>query len=187
MKHTAHIWEVIQNESKNFLNFCVWEMSMRNWKEQSLLVQLIMKLLMRCVSYDSSWGKWLAWFPVICQQSCTDWTDVSSELLDACSSSSSRRPTRTWTALDINRKECEVMCSVPHWLLKKTQFCSLEQSVCSLKTIRYILKRKEFTGELSSTKRPGGPQKTTKVDESRNLFLVKNSFTTSRALLKKKK
>ena len=47
-------------------------------------------------------------------------------------------------------------------------------------TIWYILKKKECTGELSNTKRPGRPQKTTKVDDRRIIFLVKkNPFTTS--------
>uniref|UniRef100_A0A8C6NVL2 Transposase Tc1-like domain-containing protein n=1 Tax=Nothobranchius furzeri TaxID=105023 RepID=A0A8C6NVL2_NOTFU len=42
-----------------------------------------------------------------------------------------------------------------------------------------ILKKKERTGELSNTKRPGRPQKTTVVDDQRILSLVKKTpFTT---------
>lgn len=47
-------------------------------------------------------------------------------------------------------------------------------------TVLYNLKKKECTGELSSTKRPGRLQKTTKVDDRRIQSLVKkNPFTTS--------
>ena len=46
-------------------------------------------------------------------------------------------------------------------------------------TVWYILKKKERTGELSNTKRPGRPQKTTVVDDRRIISLVKkNPFTT---------
>ncbi len=46
-------------------------------------------------------------------------------------------------------------------------------------TVWNILKKKECTGELSNTKRPGRPQKTTVVDDRRILSLVKNTpFTT---------
>ena len=42
-----------------------------------------------------------------------------------------------------------------------------------------ILKKKERTGELSNTKRPGRPRKTTVVDDRRIISLVKkNPFTT---------
>uniref|UniRef100_A0A8C5R1Q5 Transposase n=1 Tax=Leptobrachium leishanense TaxID=445787 RepID=A0A8C5R1Q5_9ANUR len=47
------------------------------------------------------------------------------------------------------------------------------------KTVWNILKKKERTGELSNTKRPGRPQKTTVVDHQRIIFLVKKTpFTT---------
>lgn len=46
-------------------------------------------------------------------------------------------------------------------------------------TVWNILKKKERTGELSNTKRPGRPRKTTVVDDRRILSLVKkNPFTT---------
>ncbi len=46
-------------------------------------------------------------------------------------------------------------------------------------TVWNILKKKERTGELSNTKRPGRPQKTTVVDDRRILSLVKKTpFTT---------
>ena len=46
-------------------------------------------------------------------------------------------------------------------------------------TVWNILKKKEPTGELSNTKRPGRPQKTTVVDDQRILSLVKKTpFTT---------
>ena len=46
-------------------------------------------------------------------------------------------------------------------------------------TLWYILKKKERTGELSNTKRPGRPRKTTVVDDRRIISLVKkNPFTT---------
>ena len=46
-------------------------------------------------------------------------------------------------------------------------------------TVWNILKKKEHTGELSNTKRPGRPRKTTVVDDRRILSLVKkNPFTT---------
>ena len=46
-------------------------------------------------------------------------------------------------------------------------------------TVWYILKKKERTGELSNTKRPGRPRKTSVVDDRRILSLVKkNPFTT---------
>ncbi len=46
-------------------------------------------------------------------------------------------------------------------------------------TVWNILKKKERTGELSNTKRPGRPRKTTVVDERRILSLVKKTpFTT---------
>ena len=47
-------------------------------------------------------------------------------------------------------------------------------------TVWNILKKKELTGKFSSSKRPGRPQKTTKVDDHRILLMVKrNPFTTS--------
>uniref|UniRef100_A0A3B5Q0B9 Transposase n=2 Tax=Xiphophorus maculatus TaxID=8083 RepID=A0A3B5Q0B9_XIPMA len=47
-------------------------------------------------------------------------------------------------------------------------------------TVGYILRKKEFTGELGNSKRPGRPRKTTVVDDRRILSLVKkNPFTTS--------
>ncbi len=46
-------------------------------------------------------------------------------------------------------------------------------------TVWSILKKKERTGELSNTKRPGRPRKTTVVDDRRILSLVKKTpFTT---------
>ncbi len=46
-------------------------------------------------------------------------------------------------------------------------------------TVWNILKKKECTGELSNTKRPGRPRKTTVVDDRRILSLVKKTpFTT---------
>ncbi len=46
-------------------------------------------------------------------------------------------------------------------------------------TVWNILKKKERTGELSNTKRPGRPRKTTVVDDRRILSLVKKTpFTT---------
>ena len=46
-------------------------------------------------------------------------------------------------------------------------------------TVWNILKKKERTGELSNTKRPGRPRKTTVVDDRRIISLVKkNPFTT---------
>ena len=46
-------------------------------------------------------------------------------------------------------------------------------------TVWYILKTKERTGELSNTKRPGRPRKTTVVDDRIIISLVKkNPFTT---------
>ena len=42
-------------------------------------------------------------------------------------------------------------------------------------TVRNILIKKERTGELSNTKRPGRPRKTTVVDNRRILSLVKKS------------
>ena len=46
-------------------------------------------------------------------------------------------------------------------------------------TVWNILKKKERTGELSNTKRPGRPQKITVVDDRRIISLVKkNPFTT---------
>ena len=46
-------------------------------------------------------------------------------------------------------------------------------------TVWNILKKKECTSELSNTKRPGRPWKTTMVDDKRILSLVKkNPFTT---------
>ncbi len=42
-------------------------------------------------------------------------------------------------------------------------------------TVWNILKKKERTGELSNTKRPGRPRKTTVVDDRRILSLVKDS------------
>ncbi|XP_062336715.1 intraflagellar transport protein 57 homolog [Osmerus eperlanus] len=46
-------------------------------------------------------------------------------------------------------------------------------------TVGYILKKIERTGELSNTKRPGRPRKTTVVDDRRIISLVKkNPFTT---------
>ncbi len=46
-------------------------------------------------------------------------------------------------------------------------------------TVWNILKKKERTGELSNTKRPGRPRKTTVVDDRRIIFLVKKTpFTT---------
>ncbi|XP_040266899.1 uncharacterized protein LOC120981428 isoform X2 [Bufo bufo] len=47
-------------------------------------------------------------------------------------------------------------------------------------TVSYILVKKERTGELESSKRPGRPRKTTLVDDHRILsMLEKNPFTTS--------
>lgn len=47
-------------------------------------------------------------------------------------------------------------------------------------TVGYILRKKEFSGELGNSKRPGRPRKTTMMDDRRKLTLVKkNSFTTS--------
>ena len=43
-------------------------------------------------------------------------------------------------------------------------------------TVWYILKKKERTGELSNTKRPGRPRKTTVVDDRRIISLVKSSL-----------
>ncbi len=46
-------------------------------------------------------------------------------------------------------------------------------------TVWNILKKKERTGELSNTKRPGRPRKTTVVDDRRIISLVKKTpFTT---------
>ena len=46
-------------------------------------------------------------------------------------------------------------------------------------TVWYILKKREHTGELSNTKRPGRPRKASVVDDRRILSLVKkNPFTT---------
>ena len=42
-------------------------------------------------------------------------------------------------------------------------------------TIWYIFMKKECTGELSNTKRPGRPWKTTKVDDGRILSVVKKN------------
>ncbi len=42
-------------------------------------------------------------------------------------------------------------------------------------TVWNILKKKERTGELSNTKRPGRPRKTTVVDDRRILSLVKKT------------
>ena len=47
-------------------------------------------------------------------------------------------------------------------------------------TVWYILRKKECTGELGYSKRPGRPRKTTVVDDRRILSMVKNKpFTTS--------
>ncbi len=47
-------------------------------------------------------------------------------------------------------------------------------------TVRYILRKKERTGELSNIKRHGHPRRTTVVDDLRILSMVKkNPFTTS--------
>lgn len=47
-------------------------------------------------------------------------------------------------------------------------------------TVWYILRKKESTGELSNTKRPGRPWETTVVDDRRILSMVKrNPFTTA--------
>ncbi|CAJ0938076.1 unnamed protein product, partial [Ranitomeya imitator] len=47
-------------------------------------------------------------------------------------------------------------------------------------TVGYILRKKELTGELGNSKRPGRPRMTTVVDDRRILNLVKkNPFTTS--------
>uniref|UniRef100_A0A8C4S635 Transposase Tc1-like domain-containing protein n=1 Tax=Erpetoichthys calabaricus TaxID=27687 RepID=A0A8C4S635_ERPCA len=47
-------------------------------------------------------------------------------------------------------------------------------------TVWYILRKKASTGELSNTKRPGRPRKTTVVDDSRIISMVKrNPFTTA--------
>ncbi len=43
----------------------------------------------------------------------------------------------------------------------------------SRSTAGYILQKKASTGELNNIKRPGRPQKTTKVDDLRTLSLVK--------------
>ena len=51
--------------------------------------------------------------------------------------------------------------------------------VVAKSTVWNILKKKERTGELSNTKRPGRPRKTTVVDDRRILSLAKkNPFTT---------
>ena len=42
-------------------------------------------------------------------------------------------------------------------------------------TILYILKKKECTGELSNTKKPGRAQKESKVDDCRILSMVKKN------------
>ena len=42
-------------------------------------------------------------------------------------------------------------------------------------TVWYILKKREHTGELSNTKRPGRPQKTSVVDDRRILSLIKKN------------
>jgi len=53
-------------------------------------------------------------------------------------------------------------------------------------TVCNILKNKEQTGELSDTKRPGRPQKTTVVDDQRILSLVNKTqqLARSRTLFK---
>ena len=48
-------------------------------------------------------------------------------------------------------------------------------------TVWYILKKKERTGELSNTKRPGRPRKTTVVDDRRIISLVKKNPFTARS------
>lgn len=47
-------------------------------------------------------------------------------------------------------------------------------------TVWYILRKKERTGELGNSKRPGRPWKTTVGDDRRIISMVKkNPFTTS--------
>ena len=43
-------------------------------------------------------------------------------------------------------------------------------------TVGYVLKMKRFTHKLSKTKRAGGPQKTTKVDDHEIILLVKKPW-----------
>ena len=99
----------------------------------------------------------------------------------------------------INGLRVHFKCAICIWnlLLSKELSPSVKQAIIRLKnqnkpireigktlgvaksTVWNILKKKERTGELSNTKRPGRPRKTTVVDDRRILSLVKKTpFTT---------
>ena len=83
--------------------------------------------------------------------------------------------------------------------LQHRGFCGLTRSATTshpqqqhvptgtLGTVWYILRKKEYTGELCNTKLPGHPQKKTLVDDHRIFFMLKNKtkqnhFTTFRQM-----
>ncbi len=78
-------------------------------------------------------------------------------------------------------KSCHYQWSKPSlgWKTKQTHQRDSKNIRRGQTTVWNILKKKECTGELSNTKRPGRPRKTTVVDDRRILSLVKKTpFTT---------
>ena len=84
----------------------------------------------------------------------------------------------------LNMKSIELSPSVKHAIVGlKNRNKPIREMAKTLgvakSTVWYILKKKERTGELSNTKRPGRPQKTTVVDDRRIISLVKKNPSTS--------
>uniref|UniRef100_A0A0E9XWE2 Transposase Tc1-like domain-containing protein n=1 Tax=Anguilla anguilla TaxID=7936 RepID=A0A0E9XWE2_ANGAN len=86
--------------------------------------------------------------------------------------------------LTLNMKSKELSLSVKQAIIRlkknKEPIRDIAKTLGVAKsTIWYIFKKKERTGELRNTKRPGRPRKTTVVDDRKILSLVKkNPFTT---------
>ena len=90
-----------------------------------------------------------------------------------------------WLLLPLKMRSKELSLSVKQAIIRlKNQNKPIREIAKTLRvtksTVWNILKKKECTGELNNTERPGRPQKTTVVEDRRILSLVKkNPFTTA--------